>query len=938
MKKRVFFRILFLSLLVSFSATSCLDKNEIPIPEGTLNTGDHYEFNFTDGEIDDIHPHITSIVCILKDSQNNIFKREATVKNTKKGNIIKFLIGLAEGRYSLLAIEFVTDNPNDKDGVIRIGIGRTLEATDKRIQVKGAYSSVYNFGGDGTKENPYKINCDTDLYNLQAYINSDGGDKLFVGSYFEQTQDIDLWDYSYYVNFEYGWLPVGESYTKPFQGHYDGKGHKITGMFINRENQSGLGVFGVLYNAVIQNLNVDDVQISGDGAVGAVAGAVRGDGKQASVSLIKNCTVSNSKLTGNAGVGGILGLTDVLTSVQIDSCKTTADNSITTTSYGAGGIVGGGVTNSSLAVTNCRNEAPVNGGIANIGGIIGGADTLFVISCHNSGNITASATDENVRGIGGIVGGAGISNIIDAHNQGNIEGYKGVGGILGSTIISANEDGSNAVYNNAHIQSSHNSGQISGNKIIGGLCGEAQLSVFQSYNEGEVKAVEDYAGGILGATSASVLHIATNFGNVSGRKNVGGIAGKTQEGSYAINTNFGNITASEDWVGGIFGKTGNQSIIHYCGNYGKITLSGKGKIGGIAGEIGDPREWNGWDIAEVVIGSAEIAVSVACSASLIVYAAKGTLSHAMHVIHIAHSISDAVLLASNVITNAYTANLLNFPPDGDHLEQAEMRRAELEDICKKHLETMEAKFDTYMTAAPFKASTLGLSDIPMTQLKTNRTSVINFYNANSENHEFFNERIYEVMEERYEEVEENKHKEELVHTIIQGVCMVASLVTLVVGSAVTGGTATALLAAGIVVGAVSGANSISKGVRNYDANTLEISQCVNFGEISAIDGSDAGSIAGKVADFSLLSNNLNGGTYDPDKTKPFAGEEGGKVTIEHSLDIYKMKKSEGKDVTKSDIYKKETYSGWDFDEIWFLEEKEGYYPVPDKSKMTFKEE
>ena len=51
-----------------------------------------------------------------------------------------------------------------------------------------------------------------------------------------------------------------------------------------------------------------------------------------------------------------------------------------------------------------------------------------------------------------------------------------------------------------------------------------------------------------------------------------------------------------------------------------------------------------------------------------------------------------------------------------------------------------------------------------------------------------------------------------------------------------------------------------------------------------------------------------------------------------------MKKSEGKDVTKSDIYKKETYSGWDFDKIWFLEEKEGYYPVPDKSKMTFKEE
>jgi len=968
MRKLAFFRILFLSLIVSFLATSCYDKVEIEILEGTLNVGDHYEFNLTDGEADDVHPHITKIVCILKDSQGNIFKREATIESTKKGDIINFLIGLAEGRYTLLAIEFYTDNPNDKDGVIRIGIGRILEAMNNKIQVKGAYNSKYNFGGSGTKEDPYKINCDTDLYNLQAYINSDGGEKLFVGSYFEQTQDIDLWDYSYYINFEYGWMPIGESYTKPFQGHYDGKGHKITGMFINREYQSALGVFGVLYNAVVQNLNIEEVEILGDGAVGAVAGAVRGDGKQPSVSMIKNCTVSKSKLKGNVGVGGILGLTDVLTYVQIDSCKTAGNNTITTTHYGAGGIVGGGVTNSSLAVTGCHNFAPINGGIANTGGIIGGADTLFVISCYNSGNITASNTDNSVKGVGGIVGGAGICNIIDAHNQGEVVGYKGVGGILGSTIITANEDGSNAVYNNAYIQSSHNTGKITGNMMVGGLCGEAQLAAFESYNAGTVKAEGDYAGGIIGTTSVSAIHITTNFGNITGRKNVGGIAGKVQEGSFAINTNFGDIKATDNWAGGIFGKTGNQSMIHYCGNFGKITLDGSGNIGGIAGEIGDPRKWDGWDIAEVVIGAAEIVVSISCCAAFSKYYSMGGAGeHGLHQTHIAHSVLDAALIVSNAVTNAYAANLLHFPHVKEPSEEASIMKQNITDACENHFGEMEKKFEASLKTVPFKASSLELSDVPMSSLKANRLSLLNFYRKNNTNHELFNDNIAEAMNERYEEVEHDKETAELAHTIVQGVCMAAGVVLFALGFVFTAGVGSAVvMGISTAVSIAGGLNSMTKGILNYEANTLEISQCFNFGEISASSGAHSGGIAGRVADFSLLSNNLNGGTYNKDNTYAIAGYCGGKTTVENNLcingkekrDVAKettagscyindnrvycssLDKDSGKYLTKSTINKRDSYSGWDFENMWYLPEDAaaGVYPVPYNSKMTLHKE
>ncbi len=974
-------KLLFATAITSLLVTSCFNKEEIPLPEDTPNIGGHYEFSLSEDEADGVHSNITSIVCILRDSQGNIFRREADLKNTKKGDRIKFLIGLAEGKYTLLAIEFATDNPNDKDGIVRIGIGRLLEAYNNTITVKGAYNKKYNFGGSGTKEDPYLINCGEDLYRLQSYINSDGGEKLFIGSYFEQTMDIDLWDYSYYVNFEYGWRPIGESHTKPFQGHYDGKGHKITGMFINREKQSGVGIFGVLYNAVVQNLAVEDVQVKGDAAVGAIAGAVRGSGKAPSVSLIKNCSVSNSTLQGNFGTGGIVGLADVLTRVQIDSCTTASSNKISTTHYAAAGIIGGGVTNSSIAITNCNNYAAIKGGIANIGGIAGGADTLFVISCRNSGEITASATDNQVKAVGGIVGGSGIANIIDVHNTGNVTGYKGVGGILGSTIVTANEDGSNAVYNNAYIQSSHNGGKITGHMMVGGLCGEAQLAAFESYNEGKVTAAGDYAGGIIGTTSVSAIHTTTNFGDVDGCKNVGGIAGKVQEGSFAINTNFGNVTASENWTGGIFGKTGNQSIIHYCGNYGKIVLNGKGYIGGIAGEIGDPREWNGWDIAEVVLGAAEIIVSVSCCAAFANYAKIGGAAgkHGMHSTHLAHTISDAVLLAGNVITNAYTANLLNFPHSGSPSEEAAIMNRKITESCKSHFDDMEKKFDTSLNTVPFKAASVGLSEIPMTSLKTNRLGLLNFYRKDSTNHSFFNERINEVMAERYEEVEHNKHKEEVTHAIIQGVCMVASLVTIIVGSVVTGGAATAMLVAGSVVGIVSGANSISKGVRNYDANTLEISQCFNYGEISTQSGADAGCIAGRAADFSLISDNINGGPYNKEHVHSFVGETGGKVTLQNNICIngerlrhiadatfsedylYNNKiycsKVDDADIgtydytsyrlesyrdilTKNTVNDRASYKNWDFEKMWYLpkDAAQGIFPVPYTSKMTYKAE
>ena len=59
------------------------------------------------------------------------------------------------------------------------------------------------------------------------------------------------------------------------------------------------------------------------------------------------------------------------------------------------------------------------------------------------------------------------------------------------------------------------------------------------------------------------------------------------------------------------GLGGNNTIIHYCGNHGKVINKTGKHIGGIVGEVGDPRKWTGWNIAECIIGAAEIVMSIA---------------------------------------------------------------------------------------------------------------------------------------------------------------------------------------------------------------------------------------------------------------------------------------------------------------------------------------
>ena len=98
-----------------------------------------------------------------------------------------------------------------------------------------------------------------------------------------------------------GFSPIGSA-TTPFTGSFDGQGHTITGLSINRSSTDDVGLFGFVgTGGVVQNVVLVNATVSGQNNVGGLAGFNKG-------------TVSNSYATGSvsgvSNVGGLVGKND----------------------------------------------------------------------------------------------------------------------------------------------------------------------------------------------------------------------------------------------------------------------------------------------------------------------------------------------------------------------------------------------------------------------------------------------------------------------------------------------------------------------------------------------------------------------------------------------------------------------------------------------------
>ena len=159
------------------------------------------------------------------------------------------------------------------------GMGQYTGSKSKSYNIRQLQLSDFHQLGDGS----YEIATKQDLDNLAKFVNK--GNQC-SGVTFRQTDDIAYsyqyaWDnldnYSGALT-ENNYTAIG-CYGRPFQGHFDGQGHTVSGIRIKKKyNTDGdfagsQGLFGYLGgNGTVENVIVKDAMIDGYINVGGIVG------------------------------------------------------------------------------------------------------------------------------------------------------------------------------------------------------------------------------------------------------------------------------------------------------------------------------------------------------------------------------------------------------------------------------------------------------------------------------------------------------------------------------------------------------------------------------------------------------------------------------------------------------------------------------------------
>lgn len=184
--------------------------------------------------------------------------------------------------------------------------------------------------------------------------------------------------------------PIG--INSSFEGTFDGNGHKISNLYVDRADRAGL--FASVYGASIKNLTVEGTVVGSSSNGSDITGVGGIVGYSFSQIVIENC-VSNVNVSSSCeNTGGICGYVNDVDSV-IRNCINIGN--IESKSDKTGGISG----NPDI-VYNCANFGAVSGK-SNVAGIAGYTEK-DVSLCYNAGKISISPSD-------GAASAAAIANV-----------------------------------------------------------------------------------------------------------------------------------------------------------------------------------------------------------------------------------------------------------------------------------------------------------------------------------------------------------------------------------------------------------------------------------------------------------------------------------------------------------------------------------------------
>ncbi len=319
-------------------------------------------------------------------------------------------------------------------------------------------------GGDGSEDDPFQVQT---IEQLQLI-----GDTLYLDRHFIQTADIDASVTSQWNDGD-GFDPIGDI-KYPFSGSYNGNGHQIMNLAINRENQDHVGLFGYIVGGVVEHLALEDLTVRGQHGVGGLAGMNRG--------IIRSSYVSGSIVGGNY-VGGIAGYLFGIRNLVYDS--------------------------------SVRIEVR---GEENVGGLVGWSEGQ-VRKCHAHGEVSG------MRSVGGLIGLNGVRSeytgiVYASWSAAEATGIRAIGGLVG--------------FNSDRVFKSYATGPVTGQEFVGGIAGVGSGQIRETYAIGRITG-DKYTGGLAGSYS-SIFPIRASYWDTLATGQLESIGAGNPEGATGLST------------------------------------------------------------------------------------------------------------------------------------------------------------------------------------------------------------------------------------------------------------------------------------------------------------------------------------------------------------------------------------------------------------------
>lgn len=242
-------------------------------------------------------------------------------------------------------------------------------------------------GANGTVDHPIIISTPSQLDLLAKKVNGTDGYTAngFSGTYFELGANIT------YDGTANNYTPIGSNGTE-FGGHFDGKGHTVSGININLPSKDHIGLFcKAIESTTIQNLTLDNSRIEGRFQCGGIVGYNSGG-------TVDNCHVTSSVtiLAPNSTAnyhGGIVGRNY---SGIVRGCTSAATLDGTTYAY-YGGIAG----YNSGTIRDCLVYGGSVRGTYCVGAVVGDNYSGTLTNNHYTGVMLNGSEAKLNAGVGG---------------------------------------------------------------------------------------------------------------------------------------------------------------------------------------------------------------------------------------------------------------------------------------------------------------------------------------------------------------------------------------------------------------------------------------------------------------------------------------------------------------------------------------------------------